>query len=147
MKSFLNSLACFTFLLVLAGGGIGAWYVYGTGAFLGSSDVYVAHPPTAVSAARQLVASFRKSAGVDESSQHLSVEQLPECLRIPRLRHAYVFRDHVNLVIGRSADWEIGARVWLLDATTTHADDPTPYHEISFYQYCNDIPISPKNLR
>ena len=126
--------------------GIGLWYAWTTGAFVGASDVYVADPAASVRDARQLMEGFRASAPLEERNQFLRPEQLPGSLRFPKLRYAQVFRDHVNLVLGRNPDWSIGARIWSADTTTLHADQPTAYREIFFFQYCNDVPMSPKNL-
>jgi hypothetical protein len=126
--------------------GFGLWYAWTTGAFVRAADVHVADATAAVRDARQLIDSFRSSGRPDQTAQHLRPEELPNSVRIPKLRYANVFRDHVNLVLGRNPDWSVGARIWSSDSTTVHADQTTAYSDIYFFQYCNDIPVSPQNL-
>ncbi|RYD75003.1 MAG: hypothetical protein EOP84_18990 [Verrucomicrobiaceae bacterium] len=142
MKTALK-VSALTLALLLA---LGLWLAYTTGAFLRATDVHVADPDGAVREARRLIKSFRASAPAEQLSQFLSPEHLPQSLCVPRLRYAYVFRDHINLVLSRNSDWSAGVRIWSTDAATLHADQPTSYRDIYFFQYNNDLPRSPQNL-
>ena len=146
MRTFATVLALVVGIPVLLILAFALWFAWTTGAFVRAGDVHVRDSAAAVRDARQLIESFRQSARADETARHLRPEQLPKTLRIPKLRYANVFRDHVNLVLGRNPDWSVGARVWSSDATTVHADQPTSYPDIYFFQYSNDIPVSPQNL-
>jgi len=146
LTSALQAAATVVVVLAVAGIGAGFWYGRSTGAFVRASDVQFADPATAVREARQLIENFRASAEAKERPQSFNPEQLPKSLRLPKLRQAHVFHDHINLVLGRNPDWSVGARVWSTDTATAHADEPTAYPDIFFFQYCNDVPISPQNL-
>jgi hypothetical protein len=39
-------------------------------------------------------------------------DDLPESLRIPHLRYATIYPDHVNLVIRQDPDAQVGFRIW-----------------------------------
>ena len=102
-------------------------------------------PIATVRDGRQLIEEFGPSVAAGRRAKHFRPEQLPESLRIPRLRYAQVCPDHINLVLGHNPDWTIGARVWSADATTKRADAPTAYPDIYFFQYTNDLPVSVDN--
>ena len=79
--------------------------------------------------------------------QWLTNNELPESLNIPHLHHVSVYDDHVSIVMARNPDWIIGARIWSLDSTKKHADQPTKYPGIYYFQYTNDLPESPTNIK
>lgn len=123
----------------------GCWYLWKSGAFNSAKTVVMKNAEVSVRDARALIMEFRTNGDPAERAKHFSPEDLPKSLQIPHLRYAYVFRDRINLVMGRNPDWSIGARIWSADATTKHEDKPTAYPEVFFFQYCNDIPVSPTN--
>src|SRR4051812_37120476 len=102
MKMALKALAAMASPFVLIVVVFGGWYGWKTGAWTRASDVEVADPVAAVSEARRLIAEFRRSAGRDKVARSLNILELPECLRLPRLKFAYVSGDHLNLVLGRN---------------------------------------------
>lgn len=112
-------------------------------AFTRAADIRVSDPRSAVSAARQLIAAQRQR-GV-ESTEFIEPQSLPEALRIAGLRYANIHPDHVDLVVARNPDWRIGARVWALGAAP-RSDTPTRYHDIFYYRYTNDAPVSDTNI-
>src|SRR6266550_17707 len=83
------------------------------GFFSGPSDIKVADPPRAVSDARRLIEEERGNRNHTRTMRR--PEELPESLRIPGLRYAFVHSDHVDLVIARNPDVDKGARIWSLD--------------------------------
>ncbi len=137
-------LAVFGIFVVLIGGPV-TFCVYMNGAFLRPRDVRVNNPALAVQDARELIGRFGPSVAAEKKVKRLRPEELPQSLRIPWLRSAQVCPDHINLILGHNPDWTIGARIWSADATTKHADKPTAYRDIYFFDYTNDLPVSPDN--
>jgi hypothetical protein len=125
---------------LVAGGPVLVLSVLGAGACTTEADLVVERPAEAVAAARAQIAGQR------EERYFLRPEQLPEALRIRGLRYAHVHRDHVDLVLARNPDWEVGGRIWAA-GHRPHADAASRYPEIHFYQYTNDAPESPDNIR
>ena len=114
------------------------------GAFTSADDVVFVDPKTAVIDARTLMQEARE--GTRDAGMYRP-DELPQSLRIPKLLYAYIFDDHLSLVLARNPDWNVGARIWSDDATREHADQPTKYEEIFFYDYTNDLPESPTNIK
>jgi len=114
------------------------------GPFTRAGDLVVADAAGAVEAARGLVDEAR--ANPDEPHVFLQPERLPASLRVPRLRYAHVHEDHVDLVLARNPDFEIGGRIWSR-VHRPHRDQATKYPDIHFYTYDNDEPESPDNIR
>lgn len=123
--------------------GAGLYYAYSSGAFIRACDVHVSQPEAAVQDARQIINAFRQSNSEKEKSRFINIRDLSPSLRIPRLRYAVVFPDHINLILGRNPDWEIGARIW--SKGTAQHDKSTAYHDIFFFEYCNDLPTGDTN--
>lgn len=146
MKFALKAISLTLGVLALTGAALGFWHLRTSGALITAADLRVADPTAAVRDARQLIERFRLLASPDSRNQVLPPSQLPQSLRLPELRHALVYRDRINLVLGRNPDWSIGARVWTTDSTTVHADQTTQYPDIFFFQYSNDLPVSPSNF-
>jgi len=119
------------------------WHV-GSGPFFSARHLVFNNPEAAVSDARIII----KTIG-SKPAEHwiIGPNDLPETLRIPKLRYALAFEDHLSLVASRNPDWEIGARIWAESATRHHEDTPTKYKDIYFYKYCNDYNESPKNIK
>ena len=113
------------------------------GAAKGPNDLVVADPAEAVRAARKMIDEQRA-----DSTKHtdwISAEALPPSLRVPGLHHASVHEDHLDLVIDRNPDIEIGGRIWATPHRP-HQDQATKYPDILFYSYNNDFPESPDNI-
>lgn len=111
----------------------------------GPSDVVVSNPPQAVADARRMIEEKRKDPNIHKG--WITPSHLPESLQLPGLRYAQVFDDHVNLVLARNPDWQIGARIWAADRTREHHDEKTKYTDIYFFDYTNDLGESPDNIR
>jgi hypothetical protein len=73
-------------------------------------------------------------------------EAMPATLRIPHLRYAKIYPDHVDLVTWRNPDIEEGFRVWSATSHRVHSDRPTRYRDIFTYDYSNDEKESPDNI-
>jgi hypothetical protein len=73
--------------------------------------------------------------------------ELPESLRLPGLLYAVIHEDHLNLVLSRNPDVNVGARIWSADSKREHRDWPTKYPDIFFYQYDNDASETPDNIQ
>ena len=116
----------------------------GCGAFTGPDDVIVSNPQEAVREARTMIDEQR--ADPSKYSGWLYEKDLLPSLRVPGLHHASVHTDHLDLVLARNPDWEIGARIGAKDHRP-HKDKPTRYPDIYFYDYSNDEPESPENIR
>lgn len=116
----------------------------GCGAFTSPDDIKIADPARAVADARRIIETQRKT------QTHYPVlienDDLPESLKLPGLRYAAVYEDHIGLVLARNPDWRIGARIWSADSKRKHADTQTKYPEVFFYRYYNDDPESPENI-
>ncbi|HEX7313115.1 MAG TPA: hypothetical protein VF297_04310 [Pyrinomonadaceae bacterium] len=115
------------------------------GAFTGPDDVQLADPARAVADARRLIAEQGTSPDSDKALREPG--ELPESLRLPGLRYSFVHEDHLDLVLARNPDWNIGARIWSADASRRHADQPTKYPEVFFFRYTNDAEESAANIR
>ena len=122
---------------------VGAFILGGCGASTGPDDLIIANPHEAVRAARAMIEERR--ADSSKYSEMLFAKDLPPTLQVPGLRYAYVHRDHVDLVLARNPDWDVGGRIWAQDHRP-HEDRPTRYPEIYFYDYTNDSPESPANI-
>lgn len=131
--------------LLLAICSFGLFYAYRTGAFARPSGVELSNPQQAVADARQLILDFQRTRENGQNSRWIEVDRLPQSLKIPKLRFAAVFTNHLNLVTGRNPDWTVGARIWAEDATVVHSDQTTKYSNVFFFSYCNDNPLSPSN--
>ena len=124
---------------------LGAWSVgMFKGFFTGPDDVMIADPARAVADVRRLVTE--QSGKPSRNRMLLEPSELPESLRLPGLRYAYVHHDHVDLILARNPDWDSGARIWSADAKRKHADEPTNYPEVYFYRYTNDAEESENNI-
>ena len=114
------------------------------GMFTRPNDIKIADPVRALADARRIIADQRaKRANFPIS---LAPNDLPESLRIPGLRFSHVYSDHLELVLARNPDWEIGARIWSVDSTELHQDKTTKYPEVFYFVYDNDEPKSPTNI-
>lgn len=123
---------------------VSAWRVMFVGLFTGPDDVKLKDAARAVADARRLIAEQRGRPLRERPP--LSAGELPESLRLPGLRYAFVHEDHVDLVLARNPDWNIGARVWAADAKRKHGDRPTKYPEVFFFRYTNDAGESEDNI-
>jgi hypothetical protein len=97
-------------------------------------------PVRFVADARQLMANVKEQ-------EQKAPDGMPATLRIPHLRYAKIYPDHVDLVTWRNPDMEEGFRVW--SATwphRVHHDRPTRYRDIFSYDYNNDVAESPDNI-
>jgi hypothetical protein len=122
---------------------LGVSTVSGCGAFTGPGDLVVEKPGEAVLAARQMLAEQQS-----DPTRHkgwLKEAELPPSLRIPGLHHASVHGDHIDLVLARNPDYQVGGRIWA-KAHREHQDRPTEYPEIFFFSYTNDSPESAANI-
>ena len=108
----------------------------GCGALIRPSDVKVSNAAQAVADARQLMAEKRSDPNKHQGWIYAS--SLPQSLRLPRLRYCTVYEDHVNLVLARNPDWQIGARIWAADSKRVHNDKKTQYSGIFFFEYCKE---------
>ncbi len=116
-----------------------------SGLFTRPDDIKITDPARAVADARRLIAEQKANPDADRMLRE--PYELPESLRLPGLRYALVHEDHVDLVLARNPDWNIGARIWSADARRTHSDQPTQYPEVFFFTYTNDAEESPENIR
>jgi hypothetical protein len=113
-------------------------------ACLGPDDVSFQDPARAVVDARRMIEE--KRADPEAHPGWIEPGELPVSLRIQGLNYAVVHEDHVDLVLVRSPDWEAGARIWSTDARRRHADRPTEYPDIFFFEYSEDLPEAPDNM-
>jgi hypothetical protein len=127
--------------------GIFYLWLVGAGPFFSAKHLVFNNPEAAVSDARIIIKTTGSKPGERGDWHWIGPNDLPESLRIPKLRYALVFEDHLSLVASRNPDWEIGARIWAESATRHHEDAPTKYKDIYFYDYCNDLNESPKNIK
>ena len=130
-------------LLVLVA--LGLIYSCATGAFVRARHVELAFPGQAVADARTLMVDFQRTRKAGQETKWLRADELPESLKIPRLRLAAIFTNHLNVVMGRNPDWSVGARIWLDRPPPHTGDQPTRYPDVYFYEYCNDFPASVSN--
>lgn len=114
------------------------------GLFTGPNDIKIADSARAVTDARRLIEVQR--ANPETNPALLEIGDLPDSLRLPGLRYALVYDDHLDLILARNPDWKIGARIWSADSKRKHAYTPTKYPEVFFYRYNNDDPESPENI-
>src|SRR5688572_21672870 len=113
------------------------------GAFTRPEDLVVERPAEAVAAARAMIEEQRKDP--EKHTGLLWPGAIPEPLRVKGLRYAHVHRDHVDLVIARNPDFDIGGRIWAVEHRP-HADTATRYADIYFFNYSNDMPERPDNI-
>ena len=118
--------------------------VLGCGATTGPNDIKLINPKQAVADARMMMEGRR--ADPKKYEGWIYAKDLPDSLKLPGLYYASVYEDHVNLVIGRNPDWQVGARIWASDSKLKHEDKKTSYPDVYFFQYCNDLPASPSNI-
>ena len=128
-------------VILLAATGCGMF----DGIFAGPGDVKVEDPGRAVADARRLITEQRGNPERDRTV--FEPGEMPESLRLPGLKYSFVHEDHVDLILARNPDWNIGARIWSADARRKHADQPTKYPEVFFYRYTNDAEESENNIR
>jgi hypothetical protein len=128
--------------IATAGIGIAACEMF-RGASTGPEDVVVANPAEAVAAARAIIEEQRKDPA--KYPPLVWPGMLPAPLRIQGLKYALVHADHVDLVLARNPDWDIGGRIWAREHRP-HNDTPTAYPDIHFFQHTNDLPESPDNI-
>ena len=145
MKTISKATIWLTVFLLLGTAVLGLIYSSSTGAFIRARHVNVPSPERAVADARRLIADFQKTRKAGQESKWLRIEELPESLKIPKLRFAAVFTNHLNLVMGRNPDWSVGARIWLDRPPERSSDQPTRFPGVYFYEYCNDFPTSASN--
>jgi hypothetical protein len=113
------------------------------GACTGPRDLVIDNPKQAVQDAHALIVK-QKMSGAGEAEM-LEPEQLPNSLRVRGLRWAHVHVDHVDLVLARNPDWEVGGRIWAHEHRPHH-DQPSRYEGVHFFQHTNDAPESPDNI-
>ena len=113
------------------------------GAFTRPADLVVDDPAGAVAAARAMIEEKRRDPTRYEG--FLYAGSLPAPLRVKGLRYAHVHRDHVDLILARNPDIELGGRIWAADHRP-HADEATRYADIHFFRYTNDAPERPDNV-
>ena len=94
--------------------------------------------------ARRVIDEQRKSQQLKEPLRE--PHELPDSLRLPGLLYAVIREDHLNLVLSRNPDVNVGARIWSKDSKREHRDRPTKYPDIFFYQYDNDASETPDNI-
>ena len=114
------------------------------GAMTNQNDLEVADLAGAVVEARRLIAA--QQADPTKYANWLNSPDLPPALRVPGLHHASVHRDHVDLVLARNPDWEVGGRIWA-EEHRPHRDEATRYPNIWFYDYTNDAEEDAGNIR
>ena len=131
------------FAFVLAGILLSA--LIGCGAGTGPKDIKLSDAEKTVADARKMMAEKKENPKLYDG--WIYAANLPESLRIPKLCYAQIFEDHVNLVLARNPDWQMGARIWAENSKTVHKDKPTSYPNVFFFQYTNDLPDSPDNLK
>ena len=117
----------------------------GIGPFLRPENVEIPSPGQAVLDARRMIQEKREDPELHEG--WLARSDLPESLQLSNLAYVMVLDDHVNMVVTRNPDWEVGFRIWAADATRPHQDEPTEYPDIFFFDFTNDLPESPDNIR
>jgi hypothetical protein len=115
------------------------------GPHISPESIVFTDPNQAVIDARHII----KSLGAENESDGYKIwkDELPESLNIPNLKAAFVFKDHLSLVVGHTPDRNVGARIWAEDSNRLHEDTPLKYKDIYFYKYCNDYEESPKNIK
>jgi hypothetical protein len=128
--------------IATAGFGIAACEMF-RGAFTRPEDLVVDNPAEAVAAARAMVEEQRRDPAKYPSFVYAGM--LPAALRIKGLKYAHVHADHLDLVLARNPDWNIGGRIWATEHRP-HQDTPTAYPGIHFFQHTNDAPESPDNI-
>ena len=106
------------------------------------SSIKLNDPARAVADARKLIADEREN----PSRPMRAPDELPESLRIPGLRWADIWEDHINLVMYHDPMVTRGARIWSLNSTRGHKDTPTKYPDVYFFDYNQDAPRAPDNL-
>jgi len=119
--------------------------ITGCGVNLQPDDLVFNNSAQAVIDARKMI--DEKIRYPEKYNNWIYSHNLPESLRIPNLKYAMVYNDHVSLVISRNPDWNIGARIWSEKANIIHKDKISKYKDIYFYEYTNDSPESPENIK
>src|SRR4030095_3988208 len=114
----------------------------GCGFLVRPGSVKVADPTRAVADARKLISEEREK----PSRPMRAPEELPDSLRIPGLRYADIYDDHINLVLYHDPMDTRGARIWSLDTKREHKDTPTKYPDVYFFDYNKDAPKAPDNI-
>ena len=117
------------------------------GPLTNTNDLIFSNSEQAIIDARKIIKETRiKIKEGADYSPTLMPQELPPSLQIPDLIFCSIFDDHLELIIARSPDNSLGARIWSEDATTKHADTPTKYSSIYFFSYNNDTAQSPDNI-
>src|SRR6266849_3101994 len=88
----------------------------------------------------------RRCAAAHGGHQRGRSKGLTSSLRIPHLRYAIIFPDHVSLVIWRTPDEQEGFRVWSPTSQRVHHDRPTRYRDIFTYSHHSEGRESPDNI-
>lgn len=120
-------------------------FLAGCGVSMGPDDLFFDNPDQAIIDSRKMIAD--KNQHPEKYTNWIYSQNLPESLRIPHLKYAMVYDDHINLVLTRNPDWILGARIWSKNASKNHQDKVSRYKEIYFFQYTNDLPESPENIK
>ena len=118
--------------------------ILGCGAMTGPGDVIVSDPIQAVADARRMIEEKKSNPEIHKG--WIYPNALPESLRFQGVCYAQVFEDHMNIVLARNPDWQIGARIWATASVRKHEDKKTKYEEIFFFDYTNDLQESPDNI-
>lgn len=114
------------------------------GPFTSERDLVVENPSAAVRDARAMIEERGRNPAKYEV--WVAPEDAPRSLQVPKLLHLNVHEDHVDLVLARNPDWNVGGRIWA-EVHRPHNDHVTRYPDIFFYDYTNDAPETPDNIR
>ena len=97
-------IGCLGGALLLVFVAMGVLYGCETRAFVRARHVMIASPEQAVVDARQLILDFQRTRNNGQDTRWIEVDGLPKSLKIPKLRFAAVFTNHLNLVTGKNPD-------------------------------------------
>lgn len=114
------------------------------GAFTSPRDVRIVYPDDAVREARALIGDRAKHP--EKYDLYTEPGALPKSLQLAGLRYAKVHADHIDLVIARNPDWDVGARIWSAQHRP-HRDRPTRYRDVYFFRYTHESPETLENIR
>ena len=112
------------------------------GSLFGPGSITLNDSARAVVDARKLIADERAR----PSRPMRAPDELPESLRVPGLRWAEIWEDHINLVVYHDPMVTRGARIWSENSTREHKDTPTKYRDVYFFDYTKGAPKGPDNL-
>lgn len=124
----------------------GLYVIFTADADTRKPQVLITNPERFVQDARQLIEHFRANPSPGRSHQVIPRDRLPPSLQVGGVMAADIFRDHASLIVDSNPDTQSGLRVWSADATLQHHDEPGPGPNIFWYRFCDDHPVSDRNL-